>query len=109
MLHTLRGRQLLNQEQRSFLTATAPLVKASATSESEAPAPLSSASSDSGVGLSTDEVKPDDGKLSEMLPVEVLGLSIDFEQKICEFAVRRKNLRDGLLESLGIFPLTLHW
>jgi hypothetical protein len=129
MLHSLRSRQLLRQEEQAYLARTAPLITLVSPSLSSVDSrlesvPVSSASSDSGVGLlsaeegieekekeNTDErkVKVELGENLGLQGAEKEVPSTDFEAKMAEFATRRKNLRDGLGEQMGIFPLTLHW
>lgn len=110
MLHSLRARQLLEKEETTFLDQTVPLIASLSTPTSEAPAPISSASSDSGVGL-IEEVASGDEKdvVSEKAVSGDAPALHEFEEKMAEFGARRKDLRDALRESLGIFPLTLHW
>lgn len=128
MLHSLRARQLLRQEEQAYLTRTAPLITLLSPPLSSVGSPLdsdpmSSASSDSGVGLmSAEEGVEEKGKqqaegeieekVEDRLTQEVKEnevASTEFEATMAEFATRRKNLRDGLGEQMGIFPLTLHW
>ncbi|ORY73102.1 hypothetical protein BCR35DRAFT_307370 [Leucosporidium creatinivorum] len=137
MLHSLRARHLLRQEQQAYLTKTAPLITLrfsppliAEPASASASEPISSASSDSGVGLLSAEEGVEDVEEKEMQKgdkveqftqkhsekreeqekeQEVAVSPTEFEATMAEFATRRKNLRDGLGEQMGIFPLTLHW
>lgn len=125
MLHSLRARQLLRREEQAFLARTAPLITLlspplHSVDSPEGVDPLSSASSDSGVGLLSAEegVEEKDPKGEEQEGSENVLLEHRSEEEVppteflatmAEFATRRRNLRDGLGEQMGIFPLTLHW
>lgn len=111
MLHALRARQILRCEEDTYLAHTAPLV--TSTSAVSDDAPLSGASSDSGVGLDAHErekasVEPRKEKREKSTISQAVSPT-EFEKTMTDFALRRKDIRDGLGEAMGIFPLTLHW